>query len=219
MADKHGWNSTIGLGEESTYGTAVTPTRFFEFTSEGFTTEPARMESRAIRAQSVQKTAKTGQRVIAGDLSGELPTVGFGLFLKHLLGAPAISQPDDSGAPTVYDQTFTPGDVDGLGLTVQKVIDGVPFTYSGCKVQQMQLAARVGELCTFTASLVGQDSTTETAAASPSYPSGLDCFTFLGGFLSTETSPSTDVNSINPNNGFVQGSVDYGSRGDSGSDN
>ncbi|MCX2963717.1 DUF2613 domain-containing protein [Gordonia aquimaris] len=42
---------------------------------------------------------------------------------------------------------------------------------------------------------------------------------FLGGFLSTETSPSTDVNSINPNNGFVQGSVDYGSRGGSGSDN
>ncbi|MBD1319933.1 MULTISPECIES: DUF2613 domain-containing protein [Gordonia] len=42
---------------------------------------------------------------------------------------------------------------------------------------------------------------------------------FLGGFLSTETSPSTDVNSVNPNSGFVQGSVDYGTRGDAGADN
>ncbi|MEE3849975.1 DUF2613 domain-containing protein [Gordonia sp. LSe1-13] len=42
---------------------------------------------------------------------------------------------------------------------------------------------------------------------------------FLGGFLSTETSPSTDVNSVSPDSGFVQGSVDYGTRGDTGSDN
>ncbi|MGV9709351.1 DUF2613 domain-containing protein [Gordonia sp. NPDC003424] len=42
---------------------------------------------------------------------------------------------------------------------------------------------------------------------------------FLGGFLSTETSPSTDVNSVNANNGFVQGSVDYGTRGDTGANN
>lgn len=42
---------------------------------------------------------------------------------------------------------------------------------------------------------------------------------FLGGFLSAETSPSTDVNSVNPNSGFVQGSVDYGTRGDTASNN
>lgn len=41
---------------------------------------------------------------------------------------------------------------------------------------------------------------------------------FLGGFLSTETSPSTDVNSVNANSGFVQGSVDYGTRADTGAD-
>ncbi|GAB32647.1 DUF2613 domain-containing protein [Gordonia otitidis] len=35
---------------------------------------------------------------------------------------------------------------------------------------------------------------------------------FLGGAVASQTSPSTDVNNINPNSGFVQGSVDYGSR-------
>ncbi|MBD0860495.1 DUF2613 domain-containing protein [Gordonia sp. zg691] len=42
---------------------------------------------------------------------------------------------------------------------------------------------------------------------------------FLGGFLTAENSPSTDLNSINPNSGFVQGSVDYGSRGGAGETN
>lgn len=36
----------------------------------------------------------------------------------------------------------------------------------------------------------------------------------IGAFFATaETSPSTDLNSFNPNSGFVQGSVDYGTRG------
>lgn len=35
---------------------------------------------------------------------------------------------------------------------------------------------------------------------------------FLGGAVASQNSPSTDVNNINPNSGFVQGSVDYGSR-------
>ncbi|WP_026917635.1 DUF2613 family protein [Gordonia shandongensis] len=41
----------------------------------------------------------------------------------------------------------------------------------------------------------------------------------LGGQLASETKPSTDVNSFNAENGFVQGSVDYGSRGDGDTNN
>lgn len=42
---------------------------------------------------------------------------------------------------------------------------------------------------------------------------------FLGGVLASETKPSTDVNSFNGQDGFVQGSVEYGSRDGSGADN
>ncbi|GAB17026.1 hypothetical protein GOEFS_018_00580 [Gordonia effusa NBRC 100432] len=41
----------------------------------------------------------------------------------------------------------------------------------------------------------------------------------LGGLLSADNSPATDLNNVNPNNGFIQGSVDYGSRGDGGNSN
>ncbi len=39
---------------------------------------------------------------------------------------------------------------------------------------------------------------------------------FLGGTLAADNSPATDLNNVNPNNGFIQGSVDYGSRGNGG---
>lgn len=41
----------------------------------------------------------------------------------------------------------------------------------------------------------------------------------LGGLLSADNSPATDLNNINPSNGFIQGSVDYGSRGNGGESN
>ena len=40
---------------------------------------------------------------------------------------------------------------------------------------------------------------------------------FLAGSVTAENSPSTDVNSFNAEDGFLQGSVQYGSRGGSDS--
>ncbi|SIR61951.1 DUF2613 domain-containing protein [Williamsia sterculiae] len=42
---------------------------------------------------------------------------------------------------------------------------------------------------------------------------------FLGGYLATDTKPSTSVNSFNADNGFVKGSVDYGTRDNAGVNN
>ncbi|GAA1880818.1 MULTISPECIES: DUF2613 domain-containing protein [Williamsia] len=39
---------------------------------------------------------------------------------------------------------------------------------------------------------------------------------FLGGFLASDDTPSTSVNSFNADNGFVKGSVDYGTRDNAG---
>ena len=41
---------------------------------------------------------------------------------------------------------------------------------------------------------------------------------FLGGAIASENSPATDVDNFNADNGFVQGSVEYGTRGGAGSE-
>ncbi|MBT0567471.1 DUF2613 domain-containing protein [Williamsia sp. CHRR-6] len=42
---------------------------------------------------------------------------------------------------------------------------------------------------------------------------------FLGGFLASDDTPSTSLNKFNADNGFVQGSVDYGTRDNAGTQN
>ncbi|GED99271.1 DUF2613 family protein [Gordonia crocea] len=42
---------------------------------------------------------------------------------------------------------------------------------------------------------------------------------FAAALIATSSSPATDANRVNPNDGFVPGSVDYGSRGDGGAAN
>jgi hypothetical protein len=39
---------------------------------------------------------------------------------------------------------------------------------------------------------------------------------FLGGVLASEDSPATNVNSFNADDGFVEGTVDYGTRDNAG---
>ncbi len=41
---------------------------------------------------------------------------------------------------------------------------------------------------------------------------------FLAGSLASETKPATDVNSFSAEDGFLQGSVQYGSRGGAGAE-
>jgi hypothetical protein len=191
-----GFDSQVGFGEEASYGTLQTPDRFFEFTTEGMSNDVARMESRAIRKQSFQPRFKVGQRAISGDFACELPTVGFGLFLKHLLGGVVTDQPDDVGAPTVFEHTFTPDSIAGLGLTAQMVRGTVPFTYTGCKVSQLAIASRVGEIATATVSLVGQNEDLVEPAAVAAYPTDLDLFTFLDGTLTLDAA-ELEITSVN----------------------
>ncbi|WP_124248093.1 DUF2613 domain-containing protein [Gordonia sp. X0973] len=42
---------------------------------------------------------------------------------------------------------------------------------------------------------------------------------FAAGWIATTSSPSSDANKVNPSDGFVPGSVDYGSRGQGGDNN
>lgn len=42
---------------------------------------------------------------------------------------------------------------------------------------------------------------------------------FAAAWIATSSSPATDANKFNPNDGFVPGSVDYGSRSNSGDTN
>lgn len=219
MAIPSGLSAQLGIAEETVYGTPVTVTRFFEFTDESLAMEIERIESAGLRSGTrVQRSDRwvPGQKSVGGDVEMELATKSFGLWLKHALGGVATTQPSAGPDPTVYDHTFTPGDLP-VSLTVQVGRTGVdgttrPFTYEGCRVSEWEISGSVGELAMFKATLIGEDEVTATALATASYPSSLGLLSFINGSL-TVAGSAFDVKefSLAGNNGLADDRYFFGS--------
>lgn len=183
QAVKLGWRSALAFGEESTWGDRVAPDRSFEFRSENLTLDQQRIESEAIRASEFQPRWGEGSKGVGGDITYELANRGFGLILKHALGAVDSSQPDDVEAPDVWDHVFTPGDLTPLGLTCQVIRDDVPFEYTGLKISQLQIACDVDQIATLQVSHAGRAEDLTQTAHDPDFPDGLELMTFIHGAL------------------------------------
>lgn len=173
--------SQIGVKEEAAYGTAVVVDRFFEFDSESLERRNRTIESSAIRAAG-RKLRRGSRRALVGRDGGGTVNLAvgpdlFGIWFKHALGAVATAQPDAAGNPTVYEHTFTLGDLTGKSLTIQKGVeadDGTvePFTLVGSKVVGWELGIDVDGFATFQATIDARDVITSQALAAASFVEG-----------------------------------------------
>lgn len=188
----------IGLAEESTWGTIVTPTRFVEFVSESLEKRKTIATSNGIR--SGRRYGGSGRRIARHDAGGqitvEVARAGFGVFFKHLLGNVVTANP----VGTVYTHTITPGTLLGKGLTIQKGIekpDGTvqAFTYEGCKVVAAELSIAQDGLLMCTFDIDSQQETTATALASATYTTPV-VFTYSEGTLKKDTVAVASVRSV-----------------------
>ncbi|MFB7736167.1 phage tail tube protein [Streptomyces sp. NPDC056112] len=204
MPTGSGLDAQLVVGEETVWGTAVTPTKAFEFNDEGLKLEPSFLEPTGLGAGRKFKRASRvsiSRRSVSGDVTMEHSTLGMGLWWKHALAS--------SGAPTqiasgdAYEQIHVPGDFRGKGLTVQV---GRPepstglvraFTYSGCKISQWELSVSDNGIPTLKLTVDGRDEDTTKALAAAAYPAGAHVFSFqgaslkLGGTVATATGKTT----------------------------
>lgn len=184
-------DAQIGFVDETTFGTPVAVTRFYEFVSESLKMDQARIESSALRSGTrVQRSDRwgLGKKTVGGDVQFELANKSFGLLFKHAFGGVATAQPDSVGNPTVYKHTFTPGAYP-TSLTAQvgrTDVSGTTraFTYHGMRVAQWELGCSVDEIASLKMSFDGEDEDTSTGLATVSYPASLSLLTFVNGTLS-----------------------------------
>lgn len=203
MTIPSGLSAQLGVAEETVYGTPVTVTRFYEMLDETMDCDIQRIESAGLRSGvRVQRSDRwvAGKKAVKGDIKMELMDRSMGLWFKHCLGGVASAQPDAGGSPTVWKHTFTPGNLP-VGLTVQigkpSVLSVVhPFTYHGCRVNEWELAGKVGEIATLKASLLGEDESTDIALAAASYPAAANLMTFVEGSLTVGGNPM-DIKEFN----------------------
>lgn len=176
MAIRSGLAAQLGLAESSTFGTYQTPTRFVEFLEESIEYQIERVESAGLRANNrVLRTDRyaPGQKRVEGSVTMEPATKGFGLILKHALGATSISTP--SGATLARLHAHTLGDIYGTSLTVQvgrPDVSGTvqPFSFLGMRIDTLSLSNSVDEILQSEIGFVGQDETRSQALATAVYP-------------------------------------------------
>lgn len=173
MAIGSGLGASVGVGEESAYGTYVAPTRFFAAKSFNVkkvqNTVPVSGVAAGRQAppdEVVTTTAATGQ------ISTDVLRKDFGLLLAHLMGS--SSTPVQQAATTAYLQTHVLGDNFGKSLTLQAGLPNVggtvnPVTAQGCKITQGEFSCSVDGLVEASFEFDAKTYTEAEALAAPSY--------------------------------------------------
>lgn len=187
---------SVGLAIESVYGTAVTPTRWFEFTEESFGWDKNIKQAQALRVGS--RLPRSSRRAVAtaegkGDLTVEASTKGLGLLWQLAVGAGASTLV--SGG--LYQQVFTLADVPP-SATIQVGLPDVSgtvgaYTYTGCMVEQLTIDCPNVDVVKVKTTWNTKDLTTVPVYTAPSYPAGSTLFTFAHGavFSGALTAPTT----------------------------
>jgi hypothetical protein len=198
MATGTGLDAQLGAKLETTYGTAVTVDRFFEFASEDLSWEPTWLEPSGLRVGTKYKRASRlvqSRQTVSGSIEMEHATRNMGMWWKLALGSTVTTPTLVLGS--AYKQVHVPGDFVGKSATVQV---GRPepggtvraHTYAGCKVAGWEFSVSDGEYATLNLDIEGRSEATATALATASYVAGAGVFSFdqvsvfkLGGTPST----------------------------------
>lgn len=178
---------SVGLKKETTYGTAVVPDHFPEFTDENFDWNPTFVQGIGLRVGSrVLRSARRslGKQMVAGDLTVEAGSKTHGILLEAAFGSVVSTQ---RGVTGVYQHNFTPTTTDTLNsYTIQKgvpVLGGgatAPIQAPGAVCSAINFAlANSDKLMIKTSWNARGPVDTATAYAAPSYPTPIELFTFV----------------------------------------
>lgn len=225
-----------GLGAESTWGTAVTPTRWYEIVSAEFDINPNRVQGQGMRVGSVFARAdrrNTPTADATGTMTMECATRGMGLLWESCTGQAGVStlvsgstyqqnHTVSTSTPNMLPRTVQVGTVDTTG-TVNAV------TYEGGAVSEWTFSLDNSGLATLETQWDFENWSTATGLTSPTYTASANLFHFgqatlgLGGTYTAATttampSASTanvDVRSfsLTVNNGLVVDRFNVGGAG------
>lgn len=191
------------VAKETTYATAVTPTRAFEYTGDVAAIKPVagRVESNPLRpgSRARRKDRSTPYFHHAeGTIPLDVMDKGFGFWLEHMLGTVATT-----GAGP-YTHTATDGGVAALMGDSFTAQFNYPFnptfadqavTFAGGKVTSWTLSNSAEENLQAELECDFATMTTATALATASYPASMTNLTWIGGVITVGGS-AVDVTNV-----------------------
>ena len=192
-------DAAVLIGEETTYGTAVSLTRGYEAKSDTWkrVTEP--LESVGMRA-GMETVRSDRRRQITIGAEGDLTdldfmTNGMGLILQAMLGAVSGPTADVVTLTTNSD----PGEPQSFTVQVLRVADDgtvFPFTYPGAVVTSWTISQAVNDFLKLGLTFDARTESTAEGAGTPSYPAGAIPYDWTEVAVSIGGSPVDNVRSL-----------------------
>ena len=218
-------DQVVQVAVESTYGTAVAPTRAYEAKADTFTRDVEYIESIGFR-RDLQTIRSDRHDTISlgatGSIEVDVLNKGMGLLLQHALGT--SSGPTQQASTTAYLQTFATNDTGPTGSYTAQVSRNDSsgtlrtFTYEGSVITGWNIAQELGAATSMTFNFDSETEQTTTAEATPSYPSGTDVFVYTDATIEIDDSAVTSFTSftldgdlaMKTDRRFLQGSATKG---------
>ena len=187
-------DQVVQVGVESTYGTAVAPTRAYEAKADTFQRDVEYIQSVGFRKDMETVLSGRDQTVslgATGSIEMDVMNKGMGLLLQHTLGTSAIAQ---QGGTAAYLQTFSTNDTGGTGsFTVQssKIDSGGTlrgFTNEGSVITGFNINQELGANTSMTFNFDSENEQTSTAIATASYPASMTPFNYTDATIEIDDS-------------------------------
>ena len=212
------------VGLESTYGTAVAPTRAYEGKSDTFSREVEFIQSQGFR-RDLQTIRSDRDDTISlgatGSLELDVMDKGLGLLLQNALGTASIAQ---QGATAAYLQTHATSDSLPTGsYTIQASrVDNSgtmrTFTYEGSQITGWNVTQDLSAATVMTFEFDSENEQTSTGEATPAYVSSTDPYVFTEAAIEIDDSAITSFTSFSldadlgakTDRRFIQGSATKG---------
>lgn len=135
-----GSNVVVRMAQEATWGTVnPSPAHVYQVGFKSFTLKGAKgtFESEMINAQRCTIGIGDGNNTVDGNLVSDLLPEGLELFIMHALGNPTVTT--TGSGPYTHVMKGTPGFFQGLTLEKGFTDIGKFFSYTGCRVNTMQV--------------------------------------------------------------------------------
>ena len=196
-------DQVVQVGVESTYGTAVAPTRAFEAKADAWSRDVEFIESVGFR-RDMQTIRSDRHDTISlgasGSIEVDVADKGLGLLLQHTLGT-AVA-PAQQGATAAYLQTHSTDDTGPTGsysVQVSRVDSGGTlrtFTYEGSTITGFNIAQELGSATSMTFNFDAETEQTSTAEATPAYVASADPFVYTEATMEIDDSAVTNFTSF-----------------------
>lgn len=169
MAIYSGFNTAIGIGAESTFGTPVSRTKWYRVERTDL--------QRALRVEPVATLSSSSASANSGEFYQAEETVrgsivipasyqDFGLIFKNALHA----APSTSGAGP-YGHTYKLALALQVGLTIEQIVgtSGKSEVFNGCRIDSFEWSVEAQQYAKLTLGIIGKSAAARGSAGTPSY--------------------------------------------------